>query len=75
MDNFHGKSTKDNFFCENLLLTEINYKNYKIYFKLQQDIKLRGCLVFTRVFNFFGAKPYSTHALFHSCQPSSKTLG
>ncbi len=25
-DNFHGKSTKDNFFCENLSLIEINYK-------------------------------------------------
>ncbi len=35
----------------------------------------RSYLVFIVIFNFLGAKPNSTHALFHYCQPLPDLLG
>lgn len=43
-DNFHGKSTKDFFFCENLLLIEINYKILNIFqIATRHQIKRLSC--------------------------------
>ncbi len=71
MDNFACKSTKEKNIFSNLLLIENNHKNFNIYISLIRTLHhiLRNYLIFISIFNFFGAKLYTTHVLFHSCGP------